>query len=79
LLDQIKEVFHEVFDVAMDMVTLSTTKENLSEWDSMKHMELIMFLENKFGIMLEVGDIVELVSVEKIIETISSKLKSTPK
>ena len=75
MIDKIRESFNEVLQVPFNKVTDTTTMENLSEWDSMKHMELIMALENKFQVSFEINEIVELNSVKKIIETIQHKLK----
>ena len=75
MLDKIKESFNEVLNAPLEKVTIETTIDNLHEWDSMKHMELIMSLENKFDITFEINEIVELNSVKKIIDTIGYKLK----
>lgn len=74
MLAKIQESFHEVFGVPLEKITIDTTMENLPEWDSMKHMELIISLETKFHIAFEVNEIIELITVRNILETISSKL-----
>lgn len=75
MLDKIKESFHDVLDVPLEQVTIESTIDNLADWDSMKHLELVMSLEAKFHITFEVNEIVELNSVKKIIEMINIKTK----
>lgn len=74
MLEKIKIAFHEVLGVSPEKVNENTTIDNLSEWDSMKHMELVMCLEAKFNVSFEVNEIVELNSVKKIINVINSKM-----
>ena len=73
MLDKIKEAFFEVFGVDKNAITLETTMENLKEWDSMRHMELVMSLENKFNISFEINEVIELSTVQKIIEILKNK------
>jgi len=43
-------------------------------WDSLKHMELIVTIENEFGIpKLEMDEIVEMTSIAKIKEVLQGK------
>jgi acyl carrier protein len=73
MLSKIQEAFHETLGVPLEIVTEKTTIDNLPEWDSMKHMELIMSLESKFHVSFEVHEILLLNSVSKIIGVINNK------
>lgn len=41
--------------------------ENQSDWDSMKHIEIIMTLEDELNISFEAGDIPNMTSLAEII------------
>jgi len=45
----------------------------ITEWDSIGHMSLVAELEDKFDIMMEMDDIIEMSSFEKGKEILESK------
>lgn len=75
MLNELKEIFTEVLDVDPAAVTERSTIENLPGWDSMKHLELVLAIENKFSINFEPHEVILLNSVERIMNAISTKKK----
>ncbi len=73
MLEKIQSAFSEVFGVDSSIVTTETTINNLKEWDSLKHLQMIMKLESNFGVKFEMGEIAQMDSVQKIIEVLDSK------
>jgi acyl carrier protein len=51
-----------------------TGSEPLAKWDSMRHVELIVALEDAFGIEIEERAIPKLNSVARIVEHLRTKL-----
>ena len=47
--------------------------ENDSEWDSLKHMQIIFALEEEFGLMFAESEIPDMKSFEAIVDTILKK------
>ena len=47
---------------------METTPENVPNWDSVGHMNLVAQLETEFGLQFEVDDIMEMSSAAKIVE-----------
>ena len=72
-IEKIQVIFSEVLGVKSSEVTLATSMDNLPDWDSMKHLELIMGIESTFKASFEVHEILELNSVEKIINILKAK------
>jgi acyl carrier protein len=72
-MDKLKEILAEVFELKISEVTSNLTKEDVSNWDSLTHMDLVTSLENGFDIEFEMMEIVQLISVEKIIEILHLK------
>lgn len=52
LMDRLQEIFCEVFDNDNIKLTDSTCAEDIEEWDSLGHVQLIKALEETFGIKL---------------------------
>ena len=49
-------------------VTVESTIETVAEWDSLRHMELIVALEHEFDVMFATDELAELVTVPRIVE-----------
>lgn len=51
--DRVRELAAETFDQPLDAVQLSTTPNDLDTWDSLAQLNLIVALEDEFGIELD--------------------------
>ncbi|MCM1082962.1 MAG: acyl carrier protein [Clostridium sp.] len=60
--------FTEALAVDEDKITEDLKYQDIEEWDSVGHMELISVLEDTFDISLETDDIVDLNSFKKGME-----------
>jgi acyl carrier protein len=53
------EVFLDCFSVEVSQLNAELTYQSVGSWDSVGHMALIALLEDAFGIMLEMDDIID--------------------
>jgi acyl carrier protein len=58
-------------DVPAESLTEDSSPANVESWDSLKHMNLVLALEEEFGIRLNDERIMKMVSVGAIVETVS--------
>ena len=56
----VRDVFIEELGLNEDQVVATLEYNTISEWDSIAHMRLIAALENKFDIMIDVDDVIEM-------------------
>lgn len=63
-LEKYTEVFTSTFEINKNE-TIDLKYQDISAWDSAGHMGLIAALEEKFNIMLDPDDIIDLSSFEK--------------
>jgi len=70
---KILEIVSQIMGVPLESVTLASSAENIPTWDSLKHMNLVLALEQTFDIHLSEEQIVELTRVDSIL-TIVGKL-----
>lgn len=73
--DTIKLVMSQVFQIEPSEITADSSPESIERWDSLKHMQLIMALEDELGIQFPDEAIPELVSFGAI-EQMVQELKS---
>jgi acyl carrier protein len=66
-------VLSDVFGLPADQIVPELTKDDVGSWDSLKQMDLVMSIEKKFGITLEVTDIIKMNSVVNIMEVLKDK------
>ena len=69
-----EEVLRDIVAAALEVDRASigpeTSMESVESWDSLKHLEIVMAIEERFGIELEVDDIVEMVDFAGIERTV---------
>lgn len=72
--DRIKNVMAAVFEIHVDDITDATSPDTVQLWDSLKHMQLVIALEEEFGIRIEDEEIVEMLNYSLIKNIISEKV-----
>lgn len=72
-METIKSVMAELFRLRIDDIGDSTTIKTTPAWDSLRHMELIVTLEMKYGVELDMDEIVMMTSYPAIVEVLKRK------
>lgn len=75
-LEALEPVFQEVFDDNSIHLTRTTTADDIDEWDSLTHMNLVIALELKFKIKFALGELQTLRNVGEMLDLINKKLKN---
>ncbi|MDX6182891.1 acyl carrier protein [Flavobacterium sp. Fl-77] len=63
---QLHHVFARAFEIPVESVNDQLEYQAIVEWDSMSHLVLIEELESTYKISIEMEDILEMSSVERI-------------
>jgi len=79
VLANVREAFKAAFDINPQLVSIETTADDISAWDSVGHLSLAGNLEEVFGISLDVDELMEMESVRKIVRIITTKLSGSVK
>ncbi len=64
------EVFQEVFDDDEIHVNESTTADDIEDWDSLEHINLVVAVENKFGIKFNMNEVTTMKNVGEMVDII---------
>ncbi|AOZ95492.1 acyl carrier protein [Butyrivibrio hungatei] len=68
------EVFQEVFDDDEIHVTEETTANDIEDWDSLEHINLVVAVEKKFKIKFNMGEVNNMKNVGEMVDIIISRL-----
>jgi acyl carrier protein len=67
----IETLVSQVFGAEPDSIDASSSPESVEGWDSMGHLNLIAALEKRFNVSIDIGDAMEMVSVQRIREILA--------
>lgn len=72
--EKINEVFRDVFEDDDITVVDETTADDIEDWDSLEHINLVNAIEQEFGIKFTMGEIVSMKNVGEMADLIIGKL-----
>jgi acyl carrier protein len=76
-LTTIRELLAGILGVSADRITAQTVQGDLPEWDSVNHLNLILGIEDAFGVRLDVDDMTQLRSVDAILKYVERACPSS--
>ena len=74
VLNQTQDVFREVFDDKDIIITDETTAEDIEDWDSLEHINLITAIEQHFKIKFTMSEATRFKNVGGMIDTTYNKI-----
>ncbi|HTA19684.1 MAG TPA: acyl carrier protein [Polyangia bacterium] len=72
-LDMVKRIVADVLGTSVSRITADSSPETLENWDSVRHLNIVMALEERFGVELEPEDIEGMRSVMQIVAIMSAR------
>ncbi len=78
VLSTMTAVFRRVFDDESIKLAGTTTARDITGWDSLAHINLIIEIEDEFGLKFTVSDIADLKNVGEMVEMVEKKLAAKP-
>jgi acyl carrier protein len=71
---QLTEIFQDVFDEPNLVPTAEMSAKDVDGWDSFNHINLILSVEQRFGIKFKTTELESLQNVGHLVSLIQSKL-----
>jgi acyl carrier protein len=59
---KLRELMAKVFNVPVELITVNASPDNVENWDSLRHMKLVLALEQEFDVELTDDQVVEILS-----------------
>lgn len=74
IFETLTEVFRDVFDDESIEISDDTTSDDIDDWDSLEHINLIAAVEMEFGIKFNMGQIVTMKNVGEMVDIIEASI-----
>lgn len=68
--ERLDPVFRDVFDDETITVNDATASEDIEGWDSLEHINLVLAVENEFGIRFNMGEVNKMKNVGEMVDAI---------
>ena len=73
--ERLNEVFRDVFDDETIKVKDTTTADDIEDWDSLEHINLVVAVEKCFGIKFTMGEVTGMKNVGAMADIILERTK----
>ena len=64
------KILSQVLNIPIEQINSESSPDTISEWDSLKHMNLVLTIEQEFDIQFTEEQIIEMLNVALIVETL---------
>ena len=68
---EIKEIMSKVLEIDISTISNTASQKDISKWDSLQHLNLIVEIEDKYDISIDPEDISVMITIEKIVEVVN--------
>jgi acyl carrier protein len=76
--EQVRNIASDIFGIPVDRITAESSPETIENWDSMQHLNLVLAIEEKFGVQLDPEDIEQMKNIGAVAALVE-KLQSAPR
>jgi acyl carrier protein len=73
VLDRVRQIASDVLQVSLDRVTAQSSPQDFENWDSVQHLNLVLALEQEFGLQFEPEEMDQMKTLGHITELLKSK------
>jgi acyl carrier protein len=70
----VQEVFRDIFDDEELTISSGTNSQEIDEWDSLNHINLVCAIEQELNVSFALGELEDLKNVGEMIELLMCKL-----
>jgi acyl carrier protein len=76
VLTRLTEVFREIFDAEDLTITRHTTAADVSGWDSLMHVRLVLAIEKAFAVRFSSSEVASLANVGDLVDALDRKIST---
>ena len=72
--DKVRRLASDLFDVPVSQLTAESSPATLEHWDSVQHLNLVLALEEEFGVKFEPEDMEKMQTIGQVTQAVTDKL-----
>ena len=73
ILEKLNEIFQDIFDDDSLVITETTTANDVEDWDSIEHINLIDAVEKEFGMKFKMQEVSGMKNVGEMVQIIAER------
>jgi len=77
--DEIRSIASDILGVPAESLSASSSPDSIESWDSVQHLNLVLALEEKFGLQLSPEEIEQMKNLGETAKLIEAKLQAAPR
>lgn len=74
VLEQVQDILRDIFDDEDIIVTYETVADDIEDWDSLEHINVITSMEKHFNIKFAMNEVTGFKNVGSMVDTIFNKI-----
>lgn len=74
IFERVTDIFRDVFDDDELVISDSTNSEDIEDWDSLEHIQLIVGMEKEFKVKFDIKTVNSLENVGQMVDLILSMI-----
>jgi acyl carrier protein len=71
--ERVNIVFRDIFDDESITVNDATTADDIEDWDSLEHINLVVAIEEEFGVKFTMGEVTGMKNVGEMVDILSDR------
>ena len=72
-MDRLNKIISEVFDITLEEIDEKKGPDDIEKWDSIQHLNLVSTIEDEFHLVLNLKEILEIMSIGDIYSILKRK------
>lgn len=74
IFEEVQTIFRNVFDDEELIISDGTNSEDIEDWDSLEHINLVVAMEKKFNLKFDIKEVGTLKNVGEMVDLIERRL-----
>jgi acyl carrier protein len=74
MLERVRSIVADVFNLPLESILPASSPDNIEAWDSLHHLDLVLALEQDFGVQFTPEEIEQLLTVELVAAMLAEKV-----
>ncbi len=73
--ERLTQVFRNMFDDDAIVISDATTSDDIEDWDSLEHINLLVAVEQEFNVKFNMNEVTNMKNVGEMVDIIISRVK----